>query len=150
MFKPQKLVKNAKRQKGAQQRATTAAPMRVPGRPPADNQGNNVTLIRGNNPEYLTARIARDRPDILERMKAGEYKSVRAAGKDGGKRAQSCRKYRQLSWKEERNKVRIANNKASRAWVASSSREKSFRSGALMPRALYGRCEPAQWRQDAR
>jgi len=35
-------------------------------------KGNNVTFIRGNNPEYLTARIARDRPDILERMKAGE------------------------------------------------------------------------------
>jgi len=29
--------------------------------------------------DYLTARIARDRPDILDRMKAGEYKSVRAA-----------------------------------------------------------------------
>jgi len=28
--------------------------------------------------DYLTARIARDRPDILEHMKAGAYKSVRA------------------------------------------------------------------------
>jgi hypothetical protein len=25
----------------------------------------------GNNADYLTARIARDRPDVLERMKAG-------------------------------------------------------------------------------
>jgi hypothetical protein len=33
--------------------------------------------IRGDHAEYLTARIARDRPDILERMKAGEFLSVR-------------------------------------------------------------------------
>jgi hypothetical protein len=29
--------------------------------------------------DYLTARIARDHPDILKRMKAGEFKSVRQA-----------------------------------------------------------------------
>jgi hypothetical protein len=33
----------------------------------------------GNEPDYLTSRIARDRPDVLERMKAGEFPSVRAA-----------------------------------------------------------------------
>ena len=32
----------------------------------------------GTQQEYLTARIARDNPEILERMKAGEFKSVRA------------------------------------------------------------------------
>jgi len=32
----------------------------------------------------LARRIARDRPDVLERMKAGEYKSVRAAARDAG------------------------------------------------------------------
>jgi len=33
-------------------------------------QSDNVTLIgRGNSADYLTARIARDRPDILERMR---------------------------------------------------------------------------------
>jgi hypothetical protein len=44
-------------------------------------QGVDNTLIeRGStNATYLTARIARDRPDILERMQAGEYTSVRAA-----------------------------------------------------------------------
>ena len=26
----------------------------------------------GNDLEYLTARIARDRPDVLEKMKAGK------------------------------------------------------------------------------
>jgi len=30
--------------------------------------------------KYLTSVIARDRPDILDRMKKGEFKSVRAAG----------------------------------------------------------------------
>lgn len=43
---------------------------------PARNQGDSAA--------YLTARIARDRPDILKRMQAGEYKSVRAAAMDAG------------------------------------------------------------------
>jgi hypothetical protein len=34
--------------------------------------------------DRLTARIARDRPDILERMKAGEFKSVRQAALEAG------------------------------------------------------------------
>jgi hypothetical protein len=34
--------------------------------------------------EYLTARIARDHPDILQRMQAGEFKSVAAAAKEAG------------------------------------------------------------------
>lgn len=34
--------------------------------------------------EYLAARIARDRPDILEKMREGEYPSVRAAAVDAG------------------------------------------------------------------
>ncbi len=33
----------------------------------------------GNRSQYLVNRIARDRPDILERMKAGEFVSVRQA-----------------------------------------------------------------------
>ncbi len=36
------------------------------------------------NADYLTARIARDHPDILEQMKDGKYKSVRAAAKEAG------------------------------------------------------------------
>jgi len=47
-------------------------------------QDYNVNLNGGNSTDYLTARIARDRPDILERMKAGTYKSVRAAAIDAG------------------------------------------------------------------
>ncbi len=34
--------------------------------------------------EYLTRRIARDNPELLERMKAGEFKSVRAAAIEAG------------------------------------------------------------------
>lgn len=33
------------------------------------------------NADYLTARIARDRPDILDRMKSRDYLSVRAASR---------------------------------------------------------------------
>jgi hypothetical protein len=32
-----------------------------------------------NSADYLPARIARDRPDVLERMRAGEFRSVRQA-----------------------------------------------------------------------
>ncbi len=76
--------------KTAEQRATVAMPQSTPGgdRKSEQFQGAIGTLKRGStSPEYLTARIARDRPDILDRMKAGDYKRVRAAGKDGRERA---------------------------------------------------------------
>jgi hypothetical protein len=38
----------------------------------------------GTSADYLTARIARDRPDILDGMKQGKYRSVRAAAIDAG------------------------------------------------------------------
>lgn len=41
------------------------------------------TVAGGNNADYLVARIARDRPDILDRMRAGEFRSVRAAAREG-------------------------------------------------------------------
>lgn len=48
-------------------------------------QGNNHNLDkRGDSADYLTARIARDRPDILDGMKTGKYRSVRAAAIDAG------------------------------------------------------------------
>jgi hypothetical protein len=44
------------------------------------NKGSNTTLKEhGRGSDYLTRRIARDRPDILERMKAGDFTSVRKA-----------------------------------------------------------------------
>jgi hypothetical protein len=38
----------------------------------------------GNRSDYLVSRIARDRPDILERMKAGAFSSVREAAREAG------------------------------------------------------------------
>jgi hypothetical protein len=38
----------------------------------------------GNKQKYLIARIARDRPDVLERMKKGEFLSVQAAAIEAG------------------------------------------------------------------
>ena len=43
-----------------------------------------VKPIGGNSADYLTARIARDHPGILERMRAGEFSSVRAAAREAG------------------------------------------------------------------
>jgi hypothetical protein len=45
------------------------------------NQVDNINLKTpgGTQAAYLTARIARDNPKILERLKKGEFKSVRAA-----------------------------------------------------------------------
>ncbi len=50
-------------------------------------RGDNITsepTKRGTAADYLTVRIARDLTDILERMKAGESKSVRKAALEAG------------------------------------------------------------------
>jgi hypothetical protein len=51
-----------------------------------DNIDNKAAeyVERGTSSEYLAARIARDRPDIQEKMKQGQYPSVRAAAIDAG------------------------------------------------------------------
>lgn len=49
-----------------------------------DNRQPFYSETGGTSAAYLTARIARDRPDILAKMKAGEYKSVRKAAIDAG------------------------------------------------------------------
>jgi len=40
--------------------------------------------LSGRGTAYWTARIARDRPDVLERMRRGEFTSVRAAAIEAG------------------------------------------------------------------
>ncbi len=55
-----------------------------PGRGRRKTGVDNTCLRGSSNADYLTARIARDRPDILERMKAGEFSSVRQAAKEAG------------------------------------------------------------------
>ena len=42
------------------------------------------TALGSTGADYLTARIARDRPDIWERMKRGEFTSVAAAARAAG------------------------------------------------------------------
>jgi hypothetical protein len=60
--------------------------LRSHGRPPKgeERKGTDSTFIRGSTSAYLTARLARDRPDLLERLKAGEFSSVRAAAREAG------------------------------------------------------------------
>lgn len=49
------------------------------------NKGDTITFKRGSTgAAYLVARIARDRPDILARMEAGEFQSVHAAAVEAG------------------------------------------------------------------
>ena len=64
-----------RRRQEMQVKADTAKPLGAHGQYLA--RGTTATA-------YLTARIARDHPDILERMKAGEFSSVRAAAIEAG------------------------------------------------------------------
>jgi hypothetical protein len=67
--------------KDAAKRAKEAVPLvEHGGDRKSDNQVSNTNLKASKcDAEYLTARIARDNPDILERMKAGEF----ASGEEG-------------------------------------------------------------------
>lgn len=49
-----------------------------------DNYNVHSPNQQGTSADYLTARIARDRPDILEGMKEGKYRSVRQAAIEAG------------------------------------------------------------------
>jgi hypothetical protein len=49
-----------------------------------NNQGSVSILKEKRDSSYLTARIARDCPEVLEKMKTGKYPSVRAAAKAAG------------------------------------------------------------------
>lgn len=50
-----------------------------------ESRGDNVTSTeRGNGQAYLLRRLARDAPEILERVKAGEFRSARAAAIEAG------------------------------------------------------------------
>ncbi|MPZ13962.1 MAG: hypothetical protein GEU73_05995 [Chloroflexi bacterium] len=67
------------------ERATPAAAHRRPTKQEQANKGSVRTFIkRGETSDYLAARIARDRPDILEAMKAGQFPSVHAAARAAG------------------------------------------------------------------
>lgn len=69
-------------QNAVRERAEKAEPMS------GKNNIGNAKVVSvssgGRTADYLTARIARDRPDVLDRMKAGEFRSVRAAAIEAG------------------------------------------------------------------
>ncbi len=63
--------------------AEAAVPLKHHWETPGPGRGKKMPpklrVQSGNRSQYLVNRIARDRPDILARMKAGEFASVRQA-----------------------------------------------------------------------
>ncbi len=63
--------------------AEAAVPLKHHWEAPGPGRGKKLQpkqrVQSGNRSQYLVNRIARDRPDILERMKAGEFAFVRQA-----------------------------------------------------------------------
>lgn len=50
-----------------------------------ESRGDNITSTeRGTSQTYLLRRLARDAPEVLERVKSGEFKSARAAAIEAG------------------------------------------------------------------
>jgi len=68
--------------------AKTAQPLQPAEHHPGPGRGHTKKPREksktGNRSDYLLARMARDRPDILERMKAGEFTSIREAAREAG------------------------------------------------------------------
>lgn len=73
-----------RRAKEAKDRAENVLPLLPVGRPEGTNKPSVRSISYGETADYLTARIARDHPGILDRMKAGEFRSVRAAALEAG------------------------------------------------------------------
>jgi hypothetical protein len=71
-----------------QRLAQTAKPLQPAENHPGPGRGHtkkpHEKAKAGNRSDYLVARMARDRPDILERMKAGAFTSVREAAREAG------------------------------------------------------------------
>ena len=61
----------------------------------------------GNKSDYLVARIARDHPDILERMKKGEFQTMAEAAREAGIQTAKPRKTVTLSNEVERVAERL-------------------------------------------
>jgi hypothetical protein len=57
-------------------------------RPTKEEAENKPYAVRnkayGNGKEYRTAKLARDAPEVVERMKAGEFRSVAEAERAAG------------------------------------------------------------------
>ena len=79
---------NDRKRRQVQRMAATAQPLQPAEHHPGPGRGHTMKpqekAKAGNRSDYLVARIARDRPDILARMKAGEFASVREAAREAG------------------------------------------------------------------
>ena len=79
---------NERKRRQVQRMAQTAQPLQPAENHPGPGLGHtkkpHEKAKAGNRSDYLVARMARDRPDILERMKAGEFTSVREAAREAG------------------------------------------------------------------
>ena len=96
-------------------KAMTATPMRQHGGINEYNKeegylDNLPPNKRGKGSYYLTARIARDHPEIWERMKRGEFKSVAEAARAAGIKLAKPRKTVTLSDNVDRLAKRLANH----------------------------------------
>jgi hypothetical protein len=70
---------------------------------------NKPPKIKTGTTEYWVARIARDRPDVLERMKQGEFESVREAVRAAGWQKKPTVVERTLSlWDQATDEERMA------------------------------------------
>lgn len=63
--------------------AAQAQPLAQHGGNRSEQQGSDTTL-KDRGQAYLLRRLARDAPEILDRVKAGEFKSARAAAIEAG------------------------------------------------------------------
>src|SRR5512145_3411026 len=79
---------NERKTRQVQRMAATVQPLQPAENHPGPGRGHTKKLHEkakaGNRNDYLVARIARDKPDILERMKAGEFPSVRKEAREAG------------------------------------------------------------------
>src|SRR5215468_3093309 len=79
---------NDHKRRQVQRMAATAQPLKPAENHPGPGRGHTMKphekAKAGNRSDYLVAQIARDRPDSLERMKAGELASVREAAREAG------------------------------------------------------------------
>src|SRR5215471_18190014 len=77
---------NDRKRRQGQRMAETAEPVQPAENHPGPGRGHtkkpHEKAKAGNRSDYLVARIARDRSDILERMKAGAFTSVREAARE--------------------------------------------------------------------
>jgi hypothetical protein len=68
--------------------AAGAQPLAAHRRPTTEEQGDKGSdrtyTARGETQAYLLRRLARDAPEVLERVKAGEFRSARAAAIEAG------------------------------------------------------------------